>query len=113
MITFAGWLLWNWAEFSIEKEVADNDNDPNTNVTFRGHLAKKYTTIVGSAVCIPIILWIGYRQINIDPFASLIGVDAKLGWHDLYLLGSGAVWEAMIFVIKRIRAFFKKKVSQL
>jgi hypothetical protein len=108
-ISIVGWFLWNWAQLTMEKKMLDEDGNPQTNFTFKDYINKQYTYWVGSLICVPVLLWIGYRNLNIDPLASLIGIDAKIGWHDAYLLGSGAAFEAVIFIVSVIRNYFKKK----
>lgn len=140
MISLLGWFLWNWAEFSLAKQDGDgseysagllrvvnecpglSDHQKEfLTVGIKGILkapvnlimyAKThYETWIGSLGCIALLLWVGYRQLNIDPFASMIGINS--GWNDLYLIGSGAAWDALIFVFKKIKKFFKNKESEL
>ncbi len=109
MISIAGCFLWNWAQLTIEKKTLDEDGNPNTNFTFIDYAKKQYPYWVGSVVCIPILLWIGANKLSLDPLEPLIGIDANIGWHDLYFLGSGAAFEATIFIVIRIKNFFKSK----
>lgn len=118
MISIAGWFLWNWGEFTITKEEADNDNDPNTVVTLKDFKNKKYPTWIGSLVCVPVVLWIISKQINLDLLAPIVFFDGEgksggFGAHDIYLLGAGAAWEAFIFIGRWVRSFFKKKAAKL
>lgn len=141
-ISILGWFLWNWAEFSVVKQEGDGSEyesdilkfvnaatvlDDNTKiivsqgikailkspVTLRMYAKTHYETWIGSLGCIFLLLWIGARNLSVDPLAPLFGVETKLGWNDLYLVGSGVVWDAFIFGFKKVRKFFKKKESEL
>jgi len=141
-ISILGWFLWNWAEFSVVKQEGDgseyepeivkyinasNGLDDNSKtllangvrmilkspVTLKMYAKTHYETWIGSLGCIFLLLWIGARNLSVDPLAPLFGVEAKLGWNDLYLVGSGVVWDAFIFGFKKVRKFFKKKESEL
>lgn len=109
MITILGWALWNWAAFSIEKDTYD---DAAKDMPLREYRKRNWDGWIGSLLCVPLLLWIGFRQMSIDPFAELL-VGHKIGWNDLYLLGSGFAWEALIFGIKKAKSFFKKRASEL
>lgn len=109
MISILGWLLWNWAEFTMAKADMDDDGNPNTNLSVREYANSHYPTWIGSLLCIPLLLWIGYRNLSIDPLASIVGVESSIGWNDLYLVGAGAAWEAFIFGVKKVRKFYKQQ----
>jgi hypothetical protein len=110
MISLLGWFVWNIAELVIRQKELEEDNDPSTNFYFGEYASKKKYTWIGSVACVPILLWIGYRQLNLDPLASIVG--HPLGWNDLYLLGSGLFFELVIFLVIYARRFFKKRETQ-
>lgn len=140
MVSLLGWFLWNWAEYSIIKQegegsqysqpivkLLDSAGIPDdvrlklivniqailkAPITFGQYAKNHYETWVGSLGCIALLLWFGYTRMDINPFASLIGLESK-GWNDVYLLGSGVVWDAIMFAFKRVRKFYKKKESEL
>lgn len=101
-----GWGLWNWAELVMEQRSLDNDGNPNTNFSFADFKKKKKFTWIGNLLCCPLMLWIGYKGLSLDLLEPIIG--AKLGWNDLYLLGSGAAFEIILFIISWIRKFINK-----
>ena len=111
-ISILGWALWNWAEFEIKKRELDEDENPHTSYTFKEFKDRKWSSWIGSLLCIPVLLWIGSKELDINPLGSLIGHES-LGWNDLYLLASGAFWEIVLFVIKKVRSIIKKKESHL
>jgi hypothetical protein len=143
MITLVGWFLWNWAEFTITKEKGDDGSIYMTKIlslisgttmndiekaalsakvlelfikpiSFKDYAFTHYETWVGSGVTMIVLLWAMSRQLSLDPFASLIGVSGvPLGWNDIYLLLSGAVWDAFIFGFKWVKNLFKKKEAKL
>jgi len=106
-ISLLGWFLWNWAEFSIDKE---KDEATGKTISFIQYAKSHFKTWIGSFFCILLLLWAGWRQINLDPFEVVIG--AKLGWNDLYLLSSGFVWDAIIFLFKKAKKYFVKKEQE-
>jgi|SRR5688572_1966824 len=111
-ISIIGWLVWNIAEAQIEKGDKDNDNKAETAFSYKDYAKRHLLIWLGSLLCIPVLLWIGYRQLDIDPVGSLLGIETK-AWHDLYILASGAAFEAFIFAVKKVKSFFKKKESEL
>lgn len=140
MVTLLGWFLWNWAEYSITKQEGEGGQyvqpinkiidsypfDQGQKVSMMTEITKllkapitlgqyardHYETWVGSLACTVLLLWLGYTRLDINPFASLAGISTG-GWNDIYLLGSGAVWDAIMFAFKKVRKFFKKKESEL
>jgi hypothetical protein len=112
-ISLLGWFLWNWAELTVTKAQFDDDNDEKTKFKIREYAYTHWTIWIGSAACIFLLLWVGYKNLSIDPLAPVFGVNTKLGWNDLYLLGSGAAFDAIIYATKAIKKFFKKKEAQL
>lgn len=113
MISIAGWFLWNLIAYEIEHRKRAFDKDPNTNYTFAEHKKKYKITWLGSLVCVPILLWAASRQLSLDPFASIIAPGMSLGWNDVLLLGAGAAYEMLIFVVKLVTSYFAKKSSGL
>lgn len=111
-ISFAGWFLWNLAELYIEKSEKENDKDPETNWEIKAYAISHWPLWLGSLVCVPVILWMGYRNFNIDPLGSLLGTELK-AWHDIYILAAGAAFEGFIYAVKKVKSFFKKKESEL
>lgn len=110
LIALLGCFLWNIAEMEIRRRQYANDNDPSTVFNWGIYWREKIITWVGSVVMCPVLLWIGKMQLNLDPLGSLIG--HQLEWNDLYLLGSGAAFEMLIFGIIQITRFFKKKSQE-
>lgn len=107
LVTLAAWFLWNWGELTIRKSELDEDNNPNTNFSFKEYMAIKWTYWVGSFVMIFILLWMGKIKIDVSQLGDIIGTD--LTWNDLYYLAPGAGFEAFIFGIRWIRNYFKKR----
>lgn len=110
MISILGWFLWNWAELVIEQRTLDEDGNPSTNFSFRDFVAKKKYLWIGNLLCCPVILWIGAKGLTLDLLAPITGTP--LGWHDLYILGSGPAFELIIFLGIRVRNIFKKKAQE-
>lgn len=111
-ISIIGWMIWTIAELYIEKSTKDSDGDPLTNWDFNGYAKANWPVWIGSLLCIPVLLWIGYRNLDINPVGSLLGTDVN-AWHDLYILGAGAFFQAFIYAVKKVKSFFKKKEAEL
>jgi len=142
MISFLGWFLWNWAEFSITKEKGDGYDQLKTlskvvsddatisteckkslldkigeilkrPITLREYASTHYETWVGSFATIFLLLWIGYRKLSIAPFAPLFGLEAQSTFQEFYVIAAGAAWDAFIFGFKLIKNYFGKKEKEL
>jgi hypothetical protein len=109
-ISVLGWFLWNWAEITIREKQLREDGDPTTVFRFGEFSRQKVYTWVGSAACIPLLLWIGSSELGLKPLESLIGHE--LAWTDFYLLASGPAFEIIIFAIGQIDRILKKKASE-
>lgn len=107
MISVLGWFLWNWGELEFRKRELDDDGNPNTNFGFKEYREKKWTSWVGSIMCVPVLLWVGYLKLDLKPLEFITGENHG-GWNDLYYLGAGCAWEMIIFSIIRINKFFKR-----
>lgn len=111
-ISLMGWAIWTIAELYIAKSAKDNDNDPTTSWNFKEYAKSNWPVWIGSLLCIAVVLWIGYRNLNINPIGDILGTDTKF-WQDLYILGAGPLFQAFIYLVKKVKAFFRKKESEL
>lgn len=109
-ISVLGWFLWNWAEVTIKEKQLREDGDPTTVFHIVEFTKQKVYTWVGSAACIPLLLWIGSSKLGLKPLAPLLGHE--LEWSDFYLLASGPAFEIIIFSIGQINRILKKKASE-
>lgn len=105
-----GWFVWNFAELVIEQRSLDEDGNPQTNFSFEDFKKKKKYLWIGSLGMCPLILWIGYKGLSLDILEPIVGVN--LGWNELYLLGSGAGFELLIFIIVKVKNIFAKLGKQ-
>lgn len=106
-ISLLGWFLWNWAEITIKEKQLREDDDPNTIFKFREFAAIKKYAWIGSAACIPLLLWLGSKQLGLKPLAPLLGHE--LDWNDLYLLAAGPAFEIIIFLISQVNRIIEKR----
>lgn len=91
-----GWAAFNIILFRIDKDKADDSNE----LFSVGSYFKKYwDNWLASLVCVPIVLYIGYNQLNI----GFIDVDNP-NWNDLYYLGAGFMPELVIVAWKKWKA---------
>lgn len=112
IIALAGWLVWTIAEIVIEQMAKENDGDEKTVFSLGDYASRHKFIWLGSLLCIPIILWAGQRQLNIDPLGSLTGAGVS-AWHDVYIVASGAVFEVFVFAVKKVKSVLKKKEAEL
>ena len=90
------WLAFNVIMFSMKKDEAD---DVDTAFNIKAYILKVWDNWLASLVCVPIVLYLGYNQLNIGM------IDAENPeWKDLYYLGAGFVPEAVITLWKKWKA---------
>lgn len=94
LITLLGWGAWNVFLFNIEKDKAD---EANLFFSFSNYVQKQWDNWLASLFIVPILLWIGSQEMDIHIF----GDTGPLKWQDIYLLGSGFFYEAVIFSYKK------------
>lgn len=106
-ISLLGWFLWNIAELAIRDKQLREDGDPETSLKFAEYANEKKYIWIGSAACIPLLLWLSAQELGLKPLAPLIGHDVD--WSDFYLLAAGPAFEIIIFAITQINRFIKKR----
>jgi hypothetical protein len=102
-----GWIVWNITELVVTQKELEEDGDPSTNLHLKEYAYKKIYYWIGSFFTCLLLLWIGAKGLNLDPLEPLTG--HKLGWSDLYYPGAGLAFEALIFLIIRIKTLIKKQ----
>ena len=96
-VALFGWLAFNLIMFRIEKDKSDSINECFNTWQY---ICKTWDNWLASLVCVPVILFIGYKQLDIGM------VDAeKVHWNDLYYLFAGFVPELVIVIWEK----WKKK----
>lgn len=90
LAAFAGWLAWNALLLSIDKD----ENEEK--FTLRTYFSEHWDNWVASLFMIPILLFIGYKGLQIN-----IGFEEGLEWSDLYYVCSG-------FAVEVIKVAYKK-----
>lgn len=92
----AGWLAFNLMLFRIEKDQAD---DHGKLFDLPGYVSRTWDNWLVSLIFIPVILYIGYKQLDIGM------IDAThVTWSDLYYLGAGVLPEFCIVTWKKWKA---------
>jgi len=88
-----GWLAFNVIMFSMEKDGADQ-----LNVEFSPlqYFYKKWDNWLASLICVPIVLYLGYHNLNI----GMIDIESPK-WAYLYYLGAGFLPELVIAWYKK------------
>lgn len=99
-ISLIAWLAFNLIKFTIEKDKYD---DQDAVFPLKTYIRKTWDNWLASLFMIPVLLWIGYRQLNIvaDPLSEHV---STIVWNDLYYLLSGIITE---IVIDRYKAWKK------
>lgn len=104
-----GWAIWNIAELVIRQKELEEDGDPNTNFHFKEYKQKKMWYWIGSFVCCLLLLWIGERQLSLEPLSEAL--NHKFNWNDLYYPASGAVFEVFMFLVLWVRKVLKNRIK--
>lgn len=102
LLALLGWIIWNFALFTIEKDKSD---DADIAFDTKKYIRTHWDNWVLSAIMIPILIIIGVKGIGLD--ALPIGDFEDLQWNDLYYLGAGAITE----VVKHYTVVIIKKYS--
>jgi hypothetical protein len=104
ILTFLGWLAWNWGLFVYEKDKYDA-LDQKFNI---GHYAERYwDNWVLSLICAPILVILGIKGLGLTAL-PLTDIE-HLKWNDLYYLASGLLAEALKYYISiAIKKFTEK-----
>lgn len=102
LLAFFGWLIWNFALFSMEKDKFD---DAGQEFPIKPYLKKYWDNWVLSLFAVPVLIILGIKGLGLDA----IPVDdlQHLRWSDAYYLGAGAITEIikhyMTVIIKKYR----------
>lgn len=94
---FIGWLVFNVIMWRIEKNKYDKLHERFPWGKYAGETYDEWLT---SIVCVPLILWIGYRSLSLNPLAQGLDV-ANLDWNDLYYLCAGFAPELIIKIFSK------------
>lgn len=86
--TFFGWLAFNVLMFSVEKDVFDKAHKL---FPIKEYILYTWDNWLRSLVFIPLILFVGYNQLDLNPL-----VEGVHGWNDLYYLSAGFAPELAI-----------------
>lgn len=102
-ISFFSWFAYNVIMFRIKKDEFD---DKDLEFKLSSYVSHTWDNWLSSLVMVPILLWLGYRQLHIidDPLTGIKNVK----WNDLYYLGSGFITE---LIIDRYKAWRRSRQS--
>lgn len=95
-VAFWGWLAFNLIMLRITK---DSDDDKSIDFHLKEYVKKSWDNWLTSLVCVPIVLYLGYKQLNI----GLVDFDHPKIF-DLYYLGAGFLPELIIVAFKKWRS---------
>lgn len=88
-----GWVAWTVIMLSLYKD----ENEKTWN--FKAYFFEHWDNWFASLVCIPVLLWIGYKRLNL----GVVGIETP-DWNDLYYLASGFVPEGVKMAWKKWRS---------
>lgn len=95
LITFLGWIGWNWFEFTQAKDAYDEKNEP---FDLKKYCGKKWDNWIWTLICAACLYIIGMRGLGM---ALVQTFDEKLQWSDLYYFGTGFFSEAVSYAYRR------------
>ena len=93
MGAFVAWIAWTVIMLSLYKD----ENEKTWN--FKAYVGEHWDNWAASFVCIPVLLWIGYKQLSL----GVLDLE-KPDWNDLYYLASGFAPEMVKMAYKKWRA---------
>jgi hypothetical protein len=104
LISIFGWLAWNFSILSIDKDKYDTTGKA---FPLKEYAHKHWDNWIGSLITIPLLLYIGYRGLDLNPLSA---IDLHtVGWNDLYYMCSGFAFEAIKYAIGKTQNIFKKQ----
>lgn len=94
--SIAGWLAFNVILFRIEKDRFDKIGE---RFPLTKYVSETWDNWLASFVFLPVLWYIGYKQLALDPFADL--EVTKMQWSDLYYVCSGFIVELIIVTYQK------------
>lgn len=88
-----GWIAWNVLLFSMEKDKFDAEQKE---FPLLAYVERTWDNWLVSFVFIPVLLYIGYKGLSLNPFD-----EHPIAWTDLYYLFSGFAPELVKYLINR------------
>lgn len=88
--SLVGWLAFNCLMWRIEKNKYDREHKA---FPFKQYALESVDDWITSLVFVPVILFIGYWKLSLNPFGDMDVQHAA--WSDLYYLCSGFVVEVV------------------
>jgi len=98
LISIFGWLAFNFALFSMEKDEYD---EKDQEFPISKYIKKHWDNWLGSLFVIPLILYIGYKQLSLNPLSPIDFEQAH--WSDLYYMSAGFAFEFLKVSINKIK----------
>lgn len=95
IMTFIGWIGWNWFEFMNAKDVYDEQSKP---FGLKEYAAKKWDNWIWTLIVASALYIIGIKGLGMD-LVQTFGETWK--WSDLYYFGSGFFSEAISFAYRK------------
>lgn len=99
LLTFLGWLAWNMFEFNMAKNQADDKDEA---FDFAKYRSKKWDDWLTSLVAAIILLVVGHMGLGLE-LLRVFDTEHPPTWSDLYYAGSGFLYEALKFLIKKFK----------
>lgn len=96
--TLIGWLAFNALMWKLKKNKHDKKHEP---FPFKQYARETVDEWIVSLIFVPLILWVGYRSLALNPFATGLDV-AHADWSDLYYLCAGFAPELAVNVLTKL-----------
>jgi len=103
LFALGGWLLWNFAIFSLDK---NKDDEVHRQFPIKQYISEKWDNWVGSLICcfvLFLIMKLGYG-VDVLSFANI-----NLKWSDALIGASGFAWEGIMWGVGKTKNYFATK----
>lgn len=101
-----GWLGYNLIVFYIEKNAADEKDEPFNYVHFKNtHWDNWLVTFV---FAIPIVYWGHELHDGVVSYIFVHAFGLEIPWHDVYYMGPGIFVEMLVWGIKKLKEKLNK-----
>lgn len=106
-IAFAllGWALWAWIEYNLLKDEYDDRNEKFPWAEYKYKNKEKWIGSFILGIMVILVAHYGMQAEFVDLFNQ--AGDFSWKWSNMYYFGGGAMYEVILFLVKRIKRLAK------
>lgn len=103
LFALGGWLLWNFAVFSLDK---NKDDESHLKFPIWQYVGEKWDNWAGSLICCVVLMFIMKLGYGVDVLNTInLGT---LKWSDSLIGASGPAYEVVLWMIGKVRSSLPK-----